>query len=803
MSTEVNMRNLFSLIFFMCATASVGFAVHPVHGRSGNNGPGRGYALDGPYTLLGPEGGIVYSLAGTPENPGLVFAGTGYGGGIYKSTDGGNSWRSSSQGLLDDSDLSDFYPSVRCLVIDPRDFLRIYAGTDAGVFRSTDGGERWVEVVHYGRIGSIAINPLETSVLYAGSELVEKSTDGGDTWTTMSDGLPASEVNELLVSADDTAHVFAGTDSSLYESLNGGALWARVEGGFPADGVLALESVPGDSGVYYAGCIDSGVYMSTDGGGSWTAMNNGLQDTSGLVPQVNALAIDPTQTAVIYAGTHEAGVFISSNGGEDWRAFNEGLVSNLGRLPFLHDLVIAGEGSESVLAATGGFLNGAEGIFSRRNETLPWQRSNTGLTNTVPLDISFHPYMPDRFLLATRESGVFVTTDGGSTWISSNSGLDTPVINTIDVDPVNPDRIFAGTGGLMRGSGVYRSTDAGENWHPSHTGIDTMSIYALVIDPVDPATLIAGGHFTGIARSTNSGGQWTITTAGIEGSILELAIDPTDHLRMYAGGHSGRVYRSSDGGVSWEPCHSGIPEGLIVTSIVSAGHEPGLLYLTGENWPLAPTVYKSTDAGDSWVAIGEDLQDPFGYLQSHDIALDPTDGTVLFVGLENHPDPIFRSPDGGIHWKPYATDLALPGLAVFLEFDPFDETKLYTSMYAFGLVLIDVSQVGTGDQGEGGSGGLPRAVSLAQNFPNPFNPATVIPFEIPETAGPRRLVTLAVYDLRGKLVRVLLEREYEPGRYEATWNGTNAAGEPVSSGIYLYMLRSGDETLTRKMLLRK
>ena len=96
--------------------------------------------------------------------------------------------------------------------------------------------------------------------------------------------------------------------------------------------------------------------------------------------------------------------------------------------------------------------------------------------------------------------------------------------------------------------------------------------------------------------------------------------------------------------------------------------------------------------------------------------------------------------------------------------------------------------------------GLPKAFSLSQSYPNPFNPNTSIRYELKEAGGE---VTLAVYDITGQLVRELVRGVQPAGRYEAEWDGRNSAGALVASGVYLYEMRAGDFRSVRKMLLTK
>jgi hypothetical protein len=98
---------------------------------------------------------------------------------------------------------------------------------------------------------------------------------------------------------------------------------------------------------------------------------------------------------------------------------------------------------------------------------------------------------------------------------------------------------------------------------------------------------------------------------------------------------------------------------------------------------------------------------------------------------------------------------------------------------------------------------LPRTYRLHQNVPNPFNPSTTIAFEVPEGSADARHVHLNVYDVRGRLIRSLVDGVTSAGLHAATWDGTNGRGERVSSGVYFYRLGVGAFVSMRKMLLAK
>ncbi len=113
---------------------------------------------------------------------------------------------------------------------------------------------------------------------------------------------------------------------------------------------------------------------------------------------------------------------------------------------------------------------------------------------------------------------------------------------------------------------------------------------------------------------------------------------------------------------------------------------------------------------------------------------------------------------------------------------------------------VDTSTTGIGD---GGVRSIPKAFALSQNYPNPFNPSTTISFALPERVGEDCRVSLAVYDMRGRRIRTLVDSDLEPGDYSVVWNGMDDRGRAVSSGIYLYTLKSGGVEFTRKMTVLK
>jgi len=143
----------------------------------------------------------------------------------------------------------------------------------------------------------------------------------------------------------------------------------------------------------------------------------------------------------------------------------------------------------------------------------------------------------------------------------------------------------------------------------------------------------------------------------------------------------------------------------------------------------------------------------------------------------------------------------------------FAETLAFKEQFAerLGIAVTDLVGTYTVEQqeaefyrviyGVSGESALPRSFALAQNSPNPFNPSTTISFDIP--AGESRRMALKVFDVRGKLVRNLVEGIRVPGRHSVFWDGMDETGRKVASGVYFYRMESGDFSRSRKMVLLK
>ena len=263
----------------------------------------------------------VTALTMDPVNPNTLYAGIYFAcwyppppcylpPGIYKSVNGGESWSLAGAGLPVTTDLNTV--GVDTLVVDPQTPTSVYAGTNEGLFKSSDGGGSWNPAntgLPDGGIHAFALNPISTTTLYAGIwGGVYKSTDGAASWGLASFGLPQADIQALAIdhTSPDTVYAWLWAfPSGVYKTTNGGASWLPAYAGLPTvpfGGSLLID--PQTPATAYAGTA-SGVFKTTNGGGSWSMLGN--NDLANKI--VQALVIDPVQTDILYAGTYGGGVF--------------------------------------------------------------------------------------------------------------------------------------------------------------------------------------------------------------------------------------------------------------------------------------------------------------------------------------------------------------------------------------------------------------------------------------------------------------------------------------------------------------
>jgi photosystem II stability/assembly factor-like uncharacterized protein len=540
----------------------------------------------GAWTPLGPDGGSVHSLAVDPARPNVVYAGTLYSG-LYKSTDGGDTWFLTGRGLA--------IGDISAIVFDPQRSSTLYVMVEeTGVYRSTDAGRTWKVTSPQGRpfeqVGglTLAIDPRRPRVLYA------------------------------------------GTQRGVYRSINGGATWKQHRSGLPQGSWAPALAVDPRAGTVYAGLVEHGIFRSDDQGVTWTPAGTGLPESL----SVYALALDPAGSGTLLAGTSE-GIYRSSDRGRSWQ-------STAGTP---EEIVFALAFQRDGRAYAG---SGASGIFRSADGGATWQAALEGPPRGVVLGIAAGPGAVYAGTSSGAEvEGVFRSLDGGATWEPSQSDLTAVTVQAVEVDPSDSRTIYATTGP----SGLAKSTDGGASWALLELPPDIENIGQIVVDPSLPSTVYVTVGFNGpLLRSDDRGETWRkVGQAPPQGfaSANDLAVGGAPGS-LWAASATG-LFHSTDRGVTWRPIDLG-REYLVFSAVEVSPRKPDVIFAAGmavvDGRPpqFMARLFGSTDGGRTWQRRDTGLP-------NHDIkalALDPENPAVLWVATQW---AVYRSTDAGASWQ--------------------------------------------------------------------------------------------------------------------------------------------------------
>ena len=550
-------------------------------------------------------------------------------GKVKKSTDGGLHWTPAGQGLPDSL--------VTALAVDPAVPSRLYALMEARLWRSTDAGASWqpaptrgLSRLAAGMVRQVAVARRPAGTVYIGSLGVWKSWNGGRTWHSASNGLPAAPVRALAVSPTDSRTLYASLELTggvyLYRSRDGGESW-QATAQLPPPGkyqplpVNGLEVSPRSPLLVFA-TTTAGLYRSTDGGAHWTAV--GPDGTS-----FGSVAVAPSALRYVYGtaeGSTTSGVMVSEDGGLTWAWRNRGLAA-VDSLALVPDPNVPG--ALWLNTSRRGLFRGAAG--GRR-----WRRQ---IPQGQVLDVTVPPLAPSSayalvYPYGSGSLGVWWNPDGGAIWTQSGSAGGLNPKQRLWTDPADPDGLWASSEGSL-----YRSADGGAAWeYQDVTEVSTIALFDLRFAPSWPLTAyLAGVGDTGaspatraeVFRTDDGGANWTRADAGLDvPAVQELAVDPVDPRRVYAAtrGYFGTtgdgVWVTVDGGVSWARAGEEM-KGQSVTTVAAS--------------PIAGVVWAATEDGR-----------------------------------------LFRSGNGGAAWEDRTADFP-PAFARRLLFDPFDPRRLYAA----------------------------------------------------------------------------------------------------------------------------
>jgi photosystem II stability/assembly factor-like uncharacterized protein len=593
------------------------------------------------WSVLGPDGGDVRSLAYDPHNPDRVLLGTSTGV-IFVSDDNGHNWtRFAKLGVGDDYVLDH-------IVFDPQNSKHIFVSAwsvqdqSAGdIFRTHNGGKDWeaLPAMHGKSVRAMAISASDNKVVVAGAlDGVYRSTDGGNNWQRISpnDGV-VKNIESIAVDPKDPNVVYAGTWHLAWKTSDGGANWAHINKGMidDSDVFSIIVSSANPSEVFASAC--SGIYKSVSGGDLFDKVK-GIPFTA---RRTRVLKQDPSNPSIVYAGTTE-GLWKSVDEGKNWKLSSSSEV-------VVNDVLIDPRNSKRVLLATD-----RSGVLASDDSATSFMASNHGYSHRYVSAILADAKEPNTLYIGVvndREfGGVFYTHDGGQNWLQKSSGL-----NGRDVFTLKQ----ASNGTLVAGTnkGVFELAEGSTIWHP---------INNIVLEKPVTRTV-----------TLKSGKKKTVTSVAKTQSVLDGRVNDTDlgSSRWFAATSAG-LFTSKDHGLVWmggpvegEKDFVSVQahDGLVVAatrSKVLVSQDDGKVWQAAvlASYPInirTATVtpdgqifiatregaFHSADSGKSWNHIVAGLPDK----DITSVAYDHTNKRLLATSGQT--GVVFESNDGGSSWQ--------------------------------------------------------------------------------------------------------------------------------------------------------
>jgi len=695
-----------------------------------------------PYRHIGPQGNRIIAVAGDPHNWNVYFAGAASGG-LWKSTDGGTQWKP----VFDDQPAQ----SVSAVAIALSDSNMVWAGTGEtfirsnvsignGIYKSTDGGETFkhMGLDLTGRIGRIVIHPRNPNIVFAAAQGhcygpqqergVYRTLDGGQTWERVLFVDPNTGCSDIAMDFNNPQVLFAGMwqvdiktwgrwsggpGSGVFVSRDGGTTWKRLEGnGLPESplGKIAVAVAPSDSSRVYA-LIETGergsLWRSDDGGHNWKLVNHSrlLNERPHYYTRVVVSSKDPDEVyfpSNLMSFSLDGGDTSEYNfwGGDNHDMWIDPLNSN--RMMIGNDITLMistnhGKGWNNVILPVAQMYHVSVdnqipyNVFGNRQDGLSYRGPSNSRTEGwwggIPSGLWRN--------VAGCECGFTYAdpSDNNIIWGGCyNAGLDrfdarTGHNRSVRVWPKSP---MGSPAGLLK----YRF-----NW-----------TFPIAISPHDPKTVYVGSQV--VHKTTDGGQSWTDISPdlstnnkemlgdsggltkdnlGVEYGCLVFAIaeSPLEKGMIWAGTNDGLLHVTRDAGAHWENVTAklpGLPKWGTISNIEPSRYNASTCYISVDLHQVDnrdPYIYKTTDYGKTWKRITNGIPTTvFSYV--HCVREDPVKKGLLYAGTENG---LYVSFNDGENWMPFQTNLPHAPVHWMVIQEHFND--LVVATYGRGFWIMD------------------------------------------------------------------------------------------------------------------
>jgi photosystem II stability/assembly factor-like uncharacterized protein len=664
------------------------------------------------YRLIGPtRGGRVTTVAGVESQPNIFYMGA-TGGGVWKTTDYGQSWSNISDGYFTTGSIG----AIRVYQKNP-DIIYVGTGSDGirsniiagkGVYKSSDAGKTWKfsGLRNAGQIGAVEINPDNPDIAYVAAignafgpneeRGLFRTTDGGKTWIKILYISPNTGVCDVELCPDNPMIIYAsgwtverrpwtiisGSEvDGIFRSENGGMSWIKLDGGLPQGivGKSDLAVCPAKPELLYV-LVESkenpGLYISNDRGTTFKFVSNsaGLLDRPFYYTNID---VDPKNPDKIYVNS--TSFHVSTDGGKSWSRKSTPHGDN-------HDMWINPSNTDVFIQSNDGGAN------ITKDGGITWSTQNnqpTAELYQVDLDDQY-PYwvyagQQDNSTVAIPSLPVPASQGAPGSYYISVGGCETgPAVPK----PGNSDIVYANCKGKFgrysKITGQEKQYNVGAEsiygFNPKDLKYRFQRVSPIIVSPHDPNVIYHGSQFLHMTKDEGvtwqtispdltanepdkqviSGSPITRDVTGEEyySTIYAISESPVSKGVIWVGSNDGPVNVTKDGGKTWKNVTPpDLDPGGRVQTIEASPHNPAKAYFAVYRYLLndwKPYIYKTDNYGETWKRLTPGSNGIPSDFPTHVVREDPSREGLLYAGTEYG---MFISFDDGEHWQTFQKNL--------------------------------------------------------------------------------------------------------------------------------------------------
>lgn len=771
------------------------------------------------WEFAGPTniGGRLTDVEMHPSNLETIYIGAASGG-VFKTEDTGETW----EAIFDEA----LSLSIGDIAIAPGNPDILYVGTGEanagggslaydgiGIYKSTNGGESWE---HKGleesrNIGRMVVHPTNPDIVYVaamGNLFAEnpdrgvfKSNDGGDTWENVLYISDSTGGIDIVIHPENPDTLYAamwerirrpnrrsygGSSCGLYRTFDGGNNWEELINGIPSTGDdigrIGLDISRSDPSILYTIYSDKtgyfdGVYKTMNNGDSWTQTNDGALETcyQSYGWWFGRISVDPVDPDNVYIIGFD--LYKTSNGGNSW--FN---ISEYEAHVDQHGLYTHPQNNDFVVLGNDG------GLYISQDGGNNWDWiNNLPITQFYTCEVDYQ--FPERLYGGTQDNGTNRTLTGNTDdWENIYGGDGFYVL----VDPEDNNYIYA----EYQYGNLVRSTNGGNSFNWAMSGINSADRKnwntPVVFDPTNPEVLYYGSNK--LYKSENRASSWSAISTDLTngpginltyGTITTIGVSLVNPEIIYVGTDDGNLWVSAMNGMGWELLSAELPDQW-VTRVVADPLDEETAYVTfsGYRWDeFVPHIFRTTNKGASW----EDISGNLPETPINDLVIDPEDNNIIYIATDVG---VYCSKDIGLSWEMLGWNL--PNVVV-------NDLKLHNptrkliaatfgrSMYTYDLFQDTLSTSTIEPE-------LLNINTMVSCAPNPFSKSVKITIKCQSSSNG----ILEIYNLSGQNVKTLYKGKFEKGINSFTWQPMKNVN--LKEGIYFLKLNMEGKSITKKII---